>query len=55
MAVFAVTHHQRLDDYAVVQTLEDTDIGIGQSILLAGLGHGSERYSHRLCNQPLLF
>ena len=39
MAVFAVTHHQRLDDYAVVQTLEDTDIGIGQSILLAGLGH----------------
>jgi hypothetical protein len=40
MAVFAVTHHQRLDDYAVVQTLEDTDIGIGQSITLAGLGHG---------------
>jgi hypothetical protein len=40
MAVFAVTHHQRLDDYAVVQTLEDTDIGIGQSIILAGLGHG---------------
>ena len=39
MAVFAVTHHQRLDDYAVVQTLEDTDIGIGQSIILAGLGH----------------
>ncbi len=39
MAVFAVTHHQRLDDYAVVQTLEDTDIGIGQSIVLAGLGH----------------
>ena len=40
MAVFAVTHHQRLNDYAVVQTLEDTDIGIGQSITLAGLGHG---------------
>ena len=40
MAVFTVTHHQRLDDYAVVQTLEDTDIGIGQSIVLAGLGHG---------------
>lgn len=38
MAVFAVTHNQRLDDYAVVQTLEDTDIGIGQSIVLAGLG-----------------
>jgi hypothetical protein len=40
MAVYAVTFHQRLDDYAVVQTLEDTDIGIGQSITLAGLGHG---------------
>jgi len=39
MAVYAVTFHQRLDDYAVVQTLEDTDIGIGQSITLAGLGH----------------
>jgi hypothetical protein len=40
MATFTVTFHQRLDDYAVVQTLEDTDIGIGQSITLAGLGHG---------------
>jgi hypothetical protein len=39
MATFTVTHHQRLDDYAVVQTLEDTDIGIGQSITLSGLGH----------------
>jgi hypothetical protein len=40
MASFTVTFHQRLDDYAVVQTLEDTDIGIGQSITLSGLGHG---------------
>jgi hypothetical protein len=40
MATFTVTFHQRLDDYAVVQTLEDTDIGIGQSITLSGLGHG---------------
>ena len=39
MAVFTVTFHQRIDDYAVVQTLEATEIGIGQSITLAGLGH----------------
>lgn len=40
MASFTVTHHQRLDNYAIVQTLEDTDIGIAQSITLSGLGHG---------------
>jgi len=40
MATFTVTHHQRLDDVAVVQTLEDTEIAVGQSIVLAGLGHG---------------
>ncbi len=40
MAVFTVIAHQRLDDYAVVQTLTSTDIEPGQSITLAGLGHG---------------
>jgi hypothetical protein len=35
-----VTHHQRLDNVAVVQTLESTDIAIGQQITLSGLGHG---------------
>jgi hypothetical protein len=40
MATFSVTHHQRLDDVAVVQTLETTDITIGQTITLTGLGHG---------------
>ena len=39
MAIYSVTFHQRLDDYAVVQTLENTDIAIGESITLAGLGH----------------
>jgi hypothetical protein len=39
MAVFTVISHQRLDDYAVVQTLTGTDIEVGQSITLAGLGH----------------
>lgn len=40
MAVYTVIAHQRLDDYAVVQTLTDTPIEPGQSITLAGLGHG---------------
>jgi hypothetical protein len=39
MATFSVTHHQRLDDVAVVQTLETTDITVGQTITLTGLGH----------------
>lgn len=36
MAVFTVTHTQRVDGYAIVQTLEGTDIGVGQSITVAG-------------------
>jgi hypothetical protein len=40
MAVYTVIAHQRLSDYAVVQTLTDTPIEPGQSITLAGLGHG---------------
>ena len=39
MATFTVTHHQRLDNVAVVQTLESTDITVGQQITLSGLGH----------------
>lgn len=40
MAVYTVIAHQRLSDYAVVQTLTETPIEQGQSITLAGLGHG---------------
>ncbi len=36
MATFTVTHHQRLSDVAVVQTLESTDIAVGQTITLSG-------------------
>ena len=39
MATFTVTHHQRLDNVAIVQTLESTDITVGQQITLSGLGH----------------
>jgi hypothetical protein len=40
MATYSVIFHQRLDNYAVIQTLENTDIAIGESITLSGLGHG---------------
>jgi hypothetical protein len=38
MATYAITHRQVTDNYLVVQTLEGTDIGTGQSVTLAGLG-----------------
>ena len=40
MATYSVIFHQRLDNYAVVQTLENTEIAIGETITLSGLGHG---------------
>jgi len=39
MAVYQVIFHQRLDNYAVVQTLTEPELGLGQSFTLAGLGH----------------
>ena len=36
----SVTFHMRLDDYAVVQLLQDIDLEIGQSITISGVGHG---------------
>ena len=37
MSVFSVTHAQRIDDYAVVQTLEPTDVGTGQVVVIASV------------------
>jgi len=39
MAVYRITFHQRLDNYAVVQTLTEPDVAVGQSMTLASLGH----------------
>jgi hypothetical protein len=36
MATFAITHQQRIDDVAVIQTLETTDIAVGQTITIGG-------------------
>ena len=35
MAAFTITHTQRLDDVAILQTLESTDISIGQQIVVS--------------------
>jgi hypothetical protein len=40
MATYSVIFHQRLDNYAVIQTLENTDIALGESITISGIGHG---------------
>ena len=39
MAEYQVIFHQRIDNYAVIQTLTQPDVGIGESFTLAGLGH----------------
>jgi hypothetical protein len=36
MAAFTLTHTQRLDNVAILQTLESTDIAIGQTIIVSG-------------------
>ena len=38
MAVFTVTHKQLTDNYAVLQLLTPTEIAVGQSITVAGVG-----------------
>jgi len=40
MATYSITHHQRLDDVAVVQTLQSTDITVGDLITVADAGSG---------------
>ena len=42
MSAFSVTHSQRIGDFCVVQTLEETDIAVGQSFTLADVGDGMD-------------
>jgi len=39
MAVYQVTFHQRLDNYAVVQTLTEPELDLGLTFTIAGLSH----------------
>lgn len=40
MATYSISAHQRLDGFAVVQSLVDTDINVGQTIVIANCPHG---------------
>jgi hypothetical protein len=40
MATFSITHRMRLGDVAVIQTLTPTDVTVGQSVVVAGVGDG---------------
>lgn len=53
MATFTITHVMRLDGYAVVQTLEQTDIGIGQSVTLAGLTQSTLNGTQKVLAVPV--
>lgn len=52
MATFTITHVMRLDGYAVVQTLEQTEIGIGQSITVAGLTNSTLNGTQKVLAVP---
>jgi hypothetical protein len=55
MAVYSITHHQRVDDYVVVQLLTASDIEVGQSVTVAGLGHGMNGTHTVYALPPYLF
>ena len=40
MATFSITHRMRLSNVAVIQTLTATDVTVGQSVTVAGVGDG---------------
>ena len=40
MATFSITHRMRLDNVAVIQTLTPTDVTVGQTVGVAGVGDG---------------
>ena len=40
MATFSITHRMRLSDIAVIQTLTPTEVTVGQSVVVSGVGNG---------------
>jgi hypothetical protein len=55
MATFSITHQQRVDNVAVIQTLTGTDIGVGQAITVAGCGTGFNGSQTVISTEPFLF
>ena len=51
MATYEIIFHQRIDNYAVIQTLTDNDVAVGESITVTGLGHGLNG-THTVYAQP---
>jgi hypothetical protein len=55
MAIYQVIFHQRLDNYAVVQTLTEPELDLGLPFTLAGLGHGLNGTHNVYALPPYLF
>jgi hypothetical protein len=55
MAVYQVIFHQRLDNYAVVQTLTEPELDLGLPFTLAGIGHGLNGTHNVYALPPYLF
>ena len=55
MATFTVTHRMRLDDVAVIQTLEETPVAVGQSVTLTNVGDGLDGTHTVLAVPPYKF
>jgi hypothetical protein len=55
MAVYQVIFHQRLDNYAVVQTLTEPELDLGLPFTLAGLGHSLNGTHNVYALPPYLF
>lgn len=55
MAVYSITHNQRLDDYAVVQLLTSSSIAVGHYVTVSGLQHGLNGTHQVTALPPYLF
>lgn len=55
MASFTVSHIERLDDVTVLQTLEDTDITTGNTIVVAAVGNSMDGTYKVIATDPFEF
>ena len=55
MATYSITHEQRLDDVAVVQTLESTDVAVGETITIADCSSGFNGSQTVISTEPFAF
>ena len=55
MATYDLAFHTRLDGYAIFQTLVETGIQVGDSVTIAGCGHGFNGTAKILSTQDFEF